>query len=120
MNYLTKEKIEEIMLPEMDAIIAHWNKHGQIIEGQFKFADSVIMDHYTDIAIQIMKEHGAVIWSDSEEDTDDDHILTLGVMVPGEGEIYSFFSYIVMDADTMKENVLEYYESRRLHDDSKD
>lgn len=115
MKHYSRDDIELLMLPQMDAIVDYWNEHAQIFEGQFQFASEHILDKYTDTVFDIMTAHGAYVFhrSDDDEDSSFNHIVALAFAVPGRGHMHSMCSLAVMDIAEMKQNVLAYYQSQQ-------
>ena len=110
-----KAEIESLMLPEMDAIIAYWNTHGQIYEKQFKFARCDIMKKYAKVAYDIMIEHGAYIFHFAEDDESDEfaangHFHTRHSPTTNEGYMWTFCSLAMVDFDDVDKNVIDYYD----------
>ena len=115
----TRKEIEQQMLPEMDAIIAYWNEHGQIFERQFAFARNEIMKHYAEVVYDIMKDHGAYVFATADDDPDDEfaangHFHTRHVNTPTEGWMRTFCSLAKVDYNDVEQNVIDFYETHSI------
>lgn len=104
---MTKDRIEELMLPQIKEIISTWDSNGIIIETQFDFTSQCVFDKYINVVYQIIIEHGG-----HEINNEDNHEVRYPICVapfcPGEGCIYCFFDPDYMSCNEAEREVINY------------
>ena len=112
---MTKQKLLDIMVPEIQEIVSTWDKEGIIIEAQFSFASSSTMERFYGLVYEIIVEYGGhsigTIIQHHENEQDEELInqpLILGLCCDNEGYMYCFYDPYFLEYEEAGQAVKKY------------